>query len=68
MNCVDAPLSIMAEPVVSLFRRIGTTIGSLHSRSAEVIPVDPNPLDPHSVLGSSLTRMHSGFAIHFRVA
>ena len=63
MNCVDAPLSIIAEPVVSLFRRTGTIIGSLHPRSAELIPMDPKPLDARSVSGNSSTRMHSGLSI-----
>ena len=60
MNCVDAPLSIIAEPVVSLLKRTGMIIGSLQPRSAELMPVDPNPLDPRSVLGNFSTRMHSG--------
>lgn len=49
MNCVEAPLSIMAEPVVFLFKRTGTIMGSLHPRSAELLPVDPNPLVPRLV-------------------
>ena len=68
MNCVDAPLSIIAEPVVSLFRQVGTIIGSLHPRSAELMPVDPNPLDPHPVLGSSSTKMQSGFSMRSRMS
>ena len=55
MNCVDAPMSIIAEPVVFLFRRTRTIIGSLHSKSAELIPVDPKPLHARSVSGNSLT-------------
>ena len=43
MNCVEAPLSIVAEPEVSLFKQTGTIIDSLHPRSAELMPVDPNP-------------------------
>ena len=42
-------------------------IGSLHPRSAEWIPVDPNPLDPRLLVGNSLTRMHSGFSIRSRI-
>ena len=68
MNCVEAPLSIMAKPVVSLFKRTGTIIGSLYPRSAELMPVDSNPLDPRPVLGSSSTRMHSGFSMHSRMS
>ena len=55
INRVEAPLSIMADPLGFLFKRTGTTIGSLHLKSAELISVDPNPLDPRSVLGSSST-------------
>ena len=68
MNCVEAPLSIMAEPIVPLFKRTGTIIGSLHPRSAKLIPVDPNPLDPRPVFGSSSTRVHSGLSMHSRMS
>ena len=63
MNCVDAPLSIIAYLVVSLFSRTGIIIGSLHPRWAELIPVDPNPLVPCSVSGNLSTKMHLGFSI-----
>ena len=66
MNCVDAPLSIIAEPVVSLFRRTGTIIGSLHPRSTELNPLDLKPWYPRLVVGNSLTRGHSGFLIRSR--
>ena len=68
MNCVDAPLSIIADPVVSLFSRTGIIIGSLHPRSAELIPVDSNPLVPHSVSGNLSTKMHAGFSIRLRIS
>ena len=55
MNCVDAPLSIIAEPVVFLFRRTGRIIGSLHPKLAKLIPVDPKPLYAGSVSGNALT-------------
>ena len=55
MNYVDAPLSIIAEPVVFLLRRTGTIIGSLHPKSAELIPVDSKPLHASSVSGNSLS-------------
>ena len=63
MNSVDALLSIIVEPVVSLFRRAGTIIRSLYPRSAELIPVDPKPWYPRLVVGNSSTRMHSEFSI-----
>ena len=66
VNCVEAPLLIMVEPVVSLFKRTGTIIGSLHPMFAELISVDPNPLDSRPVLGSSSTRTHSGFSMRSR--
>ena len=68
MNYVEAPLLIMNEPVVSLFKRTRTTMGSLHPRSEELMPVDPNPLDPRPVFGSASTRMHSGFSMHSRMS
>ena len=55
MNCVDAPLSIIAEPVVFLFSRTETIISSLHPKSPELIPVDSKPLYARSVSGKSLT-------------
>ena len=68
MNCIDSPLSIIAEPAVSLFRRTGGIIALLHPRSAKFISVDPKPLDPYLVIRKSLTRMHSRFSIHSRIS
>ena len=52
---------------MSLFKRTGTIIGSLHPRSAELMPVDPNPLYSRPVRGCSSTRVHSGFSMCYRM-
>ena len=55
INCVDGPLLITAKPVVFLCRRTGTIIGSLHPKSAELIPVYQKPLHAPLVSGNLLT-------------
>ena len=58
----------LPDPVVSLFKLTGTIIGSLHPKSANLMPVDPNPLDPCPVLSGSATILHSRFSMPFRMS
>ena len=70
INCVEAPLSIIAEACFqdSNLMATGITIGSPHRRSAVASPVKPNPWVLRFVAGKESTRRHSGFSIRSRIS